>query len=902
MRIKQISKIFLFVWNFLLRHKLQWFTLTTLILAFLLYEYEGTFFAWYNKTVMPIVSSFHSDIFVWLASLMILIMSSALLCRRFKDEYVYDGRIVYIVLVLSIIIGRYRLSSMYEYESWLWCISYVDIFLFLGLAYIIMALVNLVRLDIRLYQNAKSNKDNTSVATILTDWPIESAAQDIFDLKDESEKIATNISNVDRKKTWSFSITAPWGTGKTSFMNMIIEQVKTKHKDEFEFVKFNPRDCKSYQSIQEEFFALIACILSKYDTRCNSTIKDYMASLQLIDNRGIIEKILNFYRIWNKRELKDNIGKSFECLKKRILVVIDDFDRLSKEEILEVLKLIDSNAAFKNLIFLTAYDKKQVNKSLGESYKTDDACFVDKFFSIEFQIPSRPYTYISQFIIDNLCLMINADSSETNLITSVVNNKRLIQKYIPTLRDAKRFVNQVVIDYERVRGDVLVSEYLLVELLKYRYPDSLKRLYKKEFIERGGIFADNGLYYLKDNIDQQIEGLDILDALFPKKKSHIDQPYHHVYDVQSFDNYFVNQIYASLRNKDMRNLFDKSLEDAYALLDEWLAKEEEASDVVAYLNSFNIDNFSKGDEFKRYALLVTYVAVKLPQSRAYWLLLKVIYKKNLDGYDKKYNINFNEFKKSLLSILLDKNIDPLFITLRSMHMNFVTGMLIDEEVLIPDSDIQNFLFDSFKDALKSENDEEKLKVWLHNCADKMETGSRKIILNDECAKAYRNHVISKPEWYIKHFVFLDSVSSSPDWNSIACDGFWNQIFESDASVEKFIESCKAKNIEGADVASNFWELYMANDFNPIEFQDQGNVQEKLDNKLTAEIAMLNQLRAIEKDVSEVPESTEGLNSDMLTQHLQSLSKSQNKLDSINLCIRLNEQIREEIERKKSLLS
>lgn len=564
------------------------------------------------------------------------------------------------------------------------------------------------------------------------------------------------------------------------------------------------------------------------------------------------------------------------------MVVIDDFDRLSKEEILEVLKLIDSNAAFKNLIFLTAYDKKQVNKSLGESYKTDDACFVDKFFSIEFQIPSRPYTYISQFIIDNLCLMINADSSETNLITSVVNNKRLIQKYIPTLRDAKRFVNQVVIDYERVRGDVLVSEYLLVELLKYRYPDSLKRLYKKEFIERGGIFADNGLYYLKDNIDQQIEGLDILDALFPKKKSHIDQPYHHVYDVQSFDNYFVNQIYASLRNKDMRNLFDKSLEDAYALLDEWLAKEEEASDVVAYLNSFNIDNFSKGDEFKRYALLVTYVAVKLPQSRAYWLLLKVIYKKNLDGYDKKYNINFNEFKKSLLSILLDKNIDPLFITLRSMHMNFVTGMLIDEEVLIPDSDIQNFLFDSFKDALKSENDEEKLKVWLHNCADKMETGSRKIILNDECAKAYRNHVISKPEWYIKHFVFLDSVSSSPDWNSIACDGFWNQIFESDASVEKFIESCKAKNIEGADVASNFWELYMANDFNPIEFQDQGNVQEKLDNKLTAEIAMLNQLRAIEKDVSEVPESTEGLNSDMLTQHLQSLSKSQNKLDSIHL--------------------
>ena len=184
----------------------------------------------------------------------------------------------------------------------------------------------------------------------------------------------------------------------------------------------------------------------------------------------------------------------------------------------------------------------------------------------------------------------------------------------------------------------------------------------------------------------------------------------------------------------------------------------------------------------------------------------------------------------------------------------------------------------------------------------MEIGSRKIILNDECAKAYRDHLSTKPEWYIKHFVFLGSVSSSPDWNSIACDGFWNQIFESDASVEKFIESCKAKNIEGADVASNFWELYKANDFNPIDFQNQGNVQEKLDNKLTAEIAMLNELRAIGKDVSEVPESKEGLNSGMLTQHLQSLFESQNKLDSIHLYIRLNGKIREEIERKRSLLS
>lgn len=888
--------------GYVLRNNVHWFTLITLLLAFLLYEYEGAFLVWYNKTAMPVVSLFHSDIFVWIASLMSFIMMSMLLYRRFKDEYVYDSRIVYGMAVLCILIGKYRVSGMYDYVSWLWLISYVDLGLALGAVYIIMAFLNHTRLEIRSHQNTGGNADNSSQTAALNDWPIESAEEDIFDLKDEAEKIATNISNVDRKKTWSFAVTAPWGTGKTSFMNMIIEQVKTKHKDEFEFVQFNPRDCKSYQSIQEEFFALIACVLAKYDSRCSSAVKDYMASLQLIDNRGIIEKIASFYKIWDKTELKENIGKSFECLNKRVLVVIDDFDRLSKEEVLEVLKLIDSNAAFKNLLFLTAYDKKQVNKSLGDAYKTEDACFVDKFFSLEFQIPSRPYTYISQFIIDNMCAMINADSTEKNLITSVVNNnKGLIQKYVPTLRDAKRYVNQVVMDYERVRGDVLISEYLLVELLKYRYPDSLKKLYKKEYIERGGFFADNGIYYLKENIEQQTEGIDVIEALFPKQKSHIGQSYHHVYEVQSFDNYFVNQIYASLRTKDMLNMFHKPIEDVYVLLDEWLSKEEEASDIVAYLNSFDMDNFMNGEYFKRYAILVTYVAIKLPQSRAYWLLLRVIYNKNLDGYDKKYGLNLAEYKQSILDVLLNRNIDPLFTMLRTMHMNFVTGELQDDEELIQDGDIKPCLFDAFKEALNHETNEEALKGWLHNCADKMEPGSRKIVLNDECAGAYRKHLESKPDWYIKNFVFLGRRSSNPDWNSVACDGFWKQIFESDASIEEFIEQCKDSSFEGSDVASNFWELYKANGYNPIDFQNQGNVQEKIDNKLETEVRLLKQLQDIEDKIAEIPSSTDGLGSDEILDCKEVLSKCLESLANIALYVKLNGKIRSEINKKIAAL-
>lgn len=902
MNITKIKEYGHAIWNYIVRNNIHWFILITLILAFMLAEYEDVFVLWYDKAVMPIVSQFHSDIFIWLAALISNIMVGVLLYRRYRNEYVYDSRIVYGVSVLTLLILKYRLSGIYDYVSWLGWVSYVDLFLIMGLTYFIMAFIDFIRHENRISQNTKDNTANISQGVLLKDWPIESVAEDVFDLKEEAEKIAANIRNVDRNKTWSFAITAPWGTGKTSFMNMIIEQVKTAHSDDFEFVQFNPRDCKSYLSIQEEFFAQLSCVLSKYNSRCNSTIKDYMASLQLIDNRGIIEKMSNFYRIWDKAELKENIGKSFESLVKRVLVVIDDFDRLSKEEILEVLKLIDSNAAFKNLIFLTAYDKKQVNKALGDAYKTEDACFVDKFFSLEFQIPSRPYTYISQFVIDNMCAMINADSSEKNLIATVVNNnKKMLQDYIPTLRDAKRFVNQVVMDYKQVRGDVLVSEYILVELLKYRYPESLKKLYKKEYIERGGFFSNNGIYYQKDLDGNPVEGIDVIKSLFPRKDSQIGHSYHHVYEVQSFDNYFVNQIYASLRTRDMLKIFHHPITDVYTQLDQWLANEEEAADVVAYLNSFDIDNFLNGDFYRRYVNLVTYVAIKRPQSRAYWLFLRVIYKENLEGYDKKYGLDFDEYKRFVLEILLDKTIDPLYTMLRAMHMNYITGELHDDEELIQDDDIKTDLFQAFIETTEREIEEEALKSWLHNCANIMESGTRKIILDAECAKKYRAHIEQKPDWYIKNFVHLGGVSSNPDWNSIACDGFWKQIFESEDDIIGFIKRCKESGLEGAIVANNFWPIYKANDYKPIEFDNQGNVQDKIDNNLEKEVHKLGQLKAIETEISGIPESKDGMEKTEIDNYMEILNNCQKSLEDIDLFIKLNGNIRKEIEHKYEIL-
>lgn len=876
-------------------HNLMTYLILCLTITYILVAYNSQYMSWYDENILPILSHFISNIWISLLTFILVIIAICDIVRKYGMNYQYDKKVILPLFFLSIILIVYRLSGIYDYVSWFFSISYVDVIIGIFIAHVIAAIVNKCRMLYKLYNKKAEQSIDTNDST-LNDWPIEHKEDDIFDLDDEAIKLAEKIKKLDRKNTWSLAITAPWGTGKTSFLNLILEHINEK---DFEVVRFIPRDSKSYKTIQEDFLNSIACVLSKYNSKCSNALKDYMASLQLIDNRGVIEKFVNFYRIWNKDSLKDSIKKSFASLDKKVLVLIDDFDRLSKDEILEVLKLIDSNAAFTNLVFLTAYDKEQVNKSLGESYMTKEACFIDKFFNLEFSIPSRPYSYISRYIEDKLCKFLNVDKSDKkNIQQTITNQNSIFEEYIPTLRDAKRYINQFALDFKQVEGDVMIDEYLLVQLVKYRYPGLYRSLYKKEYTYTQGNYLLGGntdIMYLKENLDENLKILPILKLLFPTDNNHsVGNSYKHIYEIQSFDNYFVNQIYSSLRIRDMQDLFFLEWNDVTCILDGWISNDEKSKDFMDFLNSRTMDNFST-NTFLRYAEMVAYLACKLPDSRVYWIFMRLIYNENLKEYKKKYNLDLDSYRKCLLDIV--KNNSKLQLITR-IHYMYKTLKLNEEEELIKDDDIWPFIKKQFIQTTNlSSVNEEELQKWLYQCIDHMEQPSTTLILDRTCLDAYRKRVEESPDYYIKTFVRLGMVSSSPDWNSVACEPFWRQIFGNESQFEKFLCECKGNQIEKSDLVWNFWQLYKANSFEPILFENQGSVQDKIDNNLEDEIKKLEKIKQIEKDLSQIPDNIDSISDDNKTKNQQLLLQYKKVLDNIKLQILLKNQIKKLITNK-----
>jgi KAP family P-loop domain protein (fragment) len=881
--------------NWANEHGVVGYLVACLAVIYALVAYKSVFMDWYGGYVIPVLERFIPNFWSTLLAFVLVFFAIFDLVKKCRIRYQYDNKVIIALCVVAYLLVNCRLSGDYYYVHWLWLVAYVDVIWVLCIAYFLVAFINKCRKYFK-SDNIKNESDKNAVdynKLILNDWPIECKDDDIFDLDEEASKLANAIGSLDKNKTWSLAITAPWGAGKTSFLNLLLKHISKK---DFEVVYFVPRDSKSVETIQEDFFSSIACVLSKYDHRCSHTMKDYMASLQLIDNRGVVEKLVNFYRIWNKVSLKETIKQTFSSLKKKVLVLIDDFDRLSKDEILEVLKLIDSNAAFTNLVFLTAYDKQQVNKSLGDTSNTADACFVDRFFNLEFSIPSRPYSYISRYIEDKLCDHLNASEEEKRVIQQTINKRNsTFKEYIPTLRDTKRYINQFVLDFMEVRGDVLIDEFLLIQLVKYRYPEQYKGIYGMKFF-RGVSWKDGEQLFLVENLNPKPKILPVLSILFPDEKGPSpgdvfeekvvkDLPYH-IYNVNGFDNYFVNKIYSALRIRDMEQLLSLEWVEAIDTIDEWILDANKLKDFENYIYFYDTDKIKDRKSYMVYSDIVACLACKFPNTRAYELFIKTITIQNLEEYDNRFRLDFNAYKDSLLDII--KSYDDKLRLVGKLHYNYKNKSNSEDEILIKDADIWPYMQEKFIQATKDTNSD---GVWLrgrlYGCIDYIEEISQHVHLDPECLKAYRKCIEKKPDLYISNFVFLGATSSHPDFNSVACEPFWRQIFGDETQFESYLKSCYAKKIAKSDLAWNFWQLYKANDFKPISYDNQGPVQEKIDNNLVDEIKKLESMQYVKEEISKVPDDMNSLSADEKTEYKQILLRCKEELKDIKLYISLN---------------
>ncbi|KAA6332487.1 hypothetical protein EZS27_019012 [termite gut metagenome] len=880
-----------------------------LFILFIWSTFEDKLMGLFNIYIFPLLSSIKfNDCNIIIYSIIIIIIVIYLIyliikCIKNKRFFPYS-----LVLGLSLFVYIYfqyrfykneytSLPNIIEYE-----IGYSDIIVGL-LSIFLFACIYVYFTPLIAYINTSfisSQTNNNLNFKFLSDIPINDTKSDILGFKENANTLAKYIETIETiNNSFSIGLTAPWGAGKTSYLNLLANSL---NKGKFIVIKFNPRHSKHIENIQEDFFNELFSVLKKYDKRLSSSFTNYLKAISVIEKKNILSSFLNLYTIWNKDLEKNKINRTICRLDKKIAVFIDDFDRLLSGEIIEVFKLINENASFSNLIFITAYDKEYMNEIINKKYSNGDKAFSDKFFISEIQIPLYPYDKILEYLLNCLFRGINMDTESENLFKETLKNyDELFKKYLITLRDVKRFLNFFVIGYTQIKEYVEFKDYFLLSLIKYRYPKEYSNLhkYKEKYLDTR--IEEPDCYFLKAIVDEEdIISKDILHILFPEGSNF---SYCSINNTKAFNRYFYNVINSEQLSKaEIESIFGKELIDMENHIDEWV-KNGKVEDLFSYFYFDDIQNCKNKKRFESYLNILSYMYFKDYNNLIF--RAKII---SLLGVETKKRILENckyedkEYNDIILGKLKGNYPNYPFNITRGIIIGIINNEFKDN-MIFSKEDILSISKSALDDLIEHDNQFKQIHIdLLYGCVDSIDQKTRIVTLDKESCSKIKKIIENDPTGYFQDFVRLGRYSSHPDYNSIACEPYWRQIFGTPEEFERIISS-ESLTIPNITLIRNFWKLYKENNYKPIEFENKGNVQNKINNNLKNEIRKLERILEIEHEFDNFEiDRCRSMRSGEKAYYLNQYNRLLNEIMNIELDIVKRERIRQKITKANNLIN
>lgn len=552
---------------------------------------------------------------VWFAIIIIvifLIWSCVLVVRHAKYDYLPSSEGKAIVLLLCLLYGYYRFVDEH------FCFWGIGSFAWLDLSFVLLAEYVLWEI----WGVARSLKRTENFADkekiLLRDDAIETEDEDRLWYNDIVNNLVLQIESVDLSKyAYSVGIAGEWGIGKSSLLNLFAEKQKEMGNI---VICFHPRSAKTINQIGEDFFATFANAMRKYDGSYDTLISRYAHTLQLDGELKWLNSIIGLFSTWTSENRKRKVNDALRKLGRRVFVIVEDLDRLTGPEIMEVLKIIDTNGNFCNTVFMSAYDKVYVNAALNKEigYGDKNIYFTDKYFQFEYPMKRQAHegvwTFVQEYVY-NWAL----EQQTTKVQRSAIEEDwgmtyRMLYRCLPTMRAWKRYANLLRCSYVKIKENVNFADFALVTLIRYLDNEAYIDLYRKKYITNtGNIFADTEQNVLIKDVEKiaatytLVPGLyEMLQFMFSENMVRSKSIYGRIQREESFYNYFVDQTAGKLYYATLEMLMNMpNLAKAVSKIENYSSESDKnQQSIEEYLFTRLPQDIMTMDRLRRYVALL----------------------------------------------------------------------------------------------------------------------------------------------------------------------------------------------------------------------------------------------------------------------------------------------------------
>jgi hypothetical protein len=582
---------------------------------------------------------------------------------------------VLIFLIINLVYFlKFKNNELYEYSHFsftpLNTITHLSVFL---------ESVLLLTISYKTSQKALI-KENSSYF-LLDDSTEISGYTDLFYRTNYANIIARHVSSTSTNVSFGIGILGDWGAGKSDFMKRIKEKL-SEDQDNIIF-DFNPWRLNKQDAIVEEFFTTLGKHLQPYSQSILHVIKDYSDRLfkpaKQLEFRFLNTLIDNWIEKNDIQKEYTFIDNTIKSTGKRLVIFLDDTDRLSGTEALEVLRIIRNTANFSNTFYIVGLDHNYLIEVLKKTNNfTNEAEYLKKIFQLSITLPTIRKDLFREEIEKHL--FINLSSPDRASITNSLKklnhstfgtispidtpraflNEYILELFIDNIRDLKRFCNSFKIIFNILKDESEIQDLIILELIRNKNIEVYNLIRNRQILTIGDKTI-NTWVLKKDVWKDESRKLNLSEkdiVAFEKALQFIiERDYEKNQRKFNISNnfyiYFSYQLFNLISLKEFNSALNMGVDETVVIFNNFI-KEEKERELLNLLY-----NVAEGADINQFHKIII-VLLKLWKPGTMWIeqaknLIIVSWEVNQSKY---FQNSYESHKKFILSIIEHDSIEP----------------------------------------------------------------------------------------------------------------------------------------------------------------------------------------------------------------------------------------------------
>lgn len=343
------------------------------------------------------------------------------------------------------------------------------------------------------------------MTTLNADKPIDKQEEDRLNRAKFARRLAETIAERKDHAGLTIGLYSQWGDGKTSVLNMMREVLgEDKYKHKILTLDFNPWLIKSAEDLIQTFFDHLAAVYPKDFSGFNQRARNILtADIKKLDYCGgarILGRILSWFgwvsipfldleklseRLASRtlQTYKKDIIELLQKKDQKVVVFIDDIDRLDQDEIYAVLKQVRMTADLGYITYVLAFDHEVVASAVGKRYgegKTADGkAFLEKIIQVPLHLPMADPGELRKYIRNGIDKTLEAAGiTHEGLGESKACFDRNLLPKLSTLRLSNLYSNAISFALPILKDEVNHGDLMLIEGIRICYPALYEQIRK----------------------------------------------------------------------------------------------------------------------------------------------------------------------------------------------------------------------------------------------------------------------------------------------------------------------------------------------------------------------------------------------------------------------------------------